>query len=220
MNFLLTDANASGWCDILTIIVQEDHRANDSADGEGRREQEGRGILSMIFNNRFMQKVFGGADQSPEIGFQFRNEFSGESSVDRSSQFNSRISATVVKIDEAGNFLVEARKTIRIGEEYKSIVLSGKVRPRDIINNTILSYQIADAKSVTWETEPSRRCRTRLCFRVLQFPVLRHRRENRMNRFFLYLFNSIRTALIWTLLLAATSAQGQPLISRIKDVAT
>ena len=41
-----------------------------------------------------------------------------------------------------------------------------------------------------------------------------------MNRFFLYLFNSIRTALIWTLLLAATSAQGQPLISRIKDVAT
>lgn len=146
MNFLLTDANASRVGDILTIIVQEDHRANDSADGEGRREQEGRGILSMIFNNRFMQKVFGGADQSPEIGFQFRNEFSGESSVDRSSQFNSRISATVVKIDEAGNFLVEARKTIRIGEEYKSIVLSGKVRPRDIINNTILSYQIADAE--------------------------------------------------------------------------
>lgn len=146
MNNLLMANNANQVGDILTILVQEDHRANDTADGEGTRTQQGKGILSMIFNNRFMQKVFGGASQAPELSWSTSNQFQGETEVDRSSRFNSRLSATIVRIDQAGNFLIEARKTIRIGEEHKSIILSGKVRPRDIINNSVQSFQIADAE--------------------------------------------------------------------------
>lgn len=146
LNNLMTQANASQVGEILTILVQEDHRANDSSDGEGSRSQQGRGILSMIFNNRLMQKVFGGAGQAPELSWSTSNSFQGQSEVDRASRFNSRISATIVMIDPVGNFLIEARKTIRIGQEHKSIVLSGKVRPRDIVNNTLSSHQIADAE--------------------------------------------------------------------------
>ncbi len=145
-NRLVVDSNASRVGDILTIIVQENNTANDTADGESEREHTANGIISMIFNNRFMNKVFGGPGNEPQLSFNSVNDFEGETEVDRSSQFNSQIAATIVRIDPAGNFLIEARKTLRIGEEHKTIVLSGKVRPRDIINNTVLSSQVADAE--------------------------------------------------------------------------
>ncbi len=145
-NSLLTDANASKVGDILTIIVQENNSANDNAESEASRTHVISTALDMIFNNRFMDKVFGGADQAPQFDWQTNNSFQGESEVDRSSQFNSRIAATVVRIDPAGNFLIEARKTLRIGKEHKTIILSGKIRPRDIINNQVFSYQVADAE--------------------------------------------------------------------------
>ncbi|HOJ60225.1 MAG TPA: flagellar basal body L-ring protein FlgH [bacterium] len=146
MNFMLSGANAHKVGDILTILVQEDNRANDSADGESAREHKFNGILGTIWNNPFMDKAFGGADNGPRLKFDSTNEFNGNAAVDRSNRFTSRVAATIVRIDPAGNFLIEARKTIRVGEEHKTIVLSGKVRPRDIINNTVYSYQVADAE--------------------------------------------------------------------------
>ncbi|MGC9329998.1 MAG: flagellar basal body L-ring protein FlgH [Candidatus Hinthialibacter sp.] len=145
-NSLLSDANASKVGDILTIIIQEDNRANDSADGEGLREQKVNGLFSMIWNNPLMRKAFGSEADAPGLQWESTNEFTGESEVDRANRFTSRVAASIVRVDPVGNFLIEARKTIRIGEERKTIVLSGKVRPRDIINNCIYSYQVADAE--------------------------------------------------------------------------
>ncbi len=146
MNFMMTEANASKVGDILMIVVQEDNRANESANGEGKREQKVNGIFGMLWNNPFMQKVFGGAENAPQVKWDSNNEFTGEAAVDRANTFTSRIAATIVRIDPTGNYLVEARKTIHIGEERKTIVLSGKIRPRDIVRNSILSWQVADAE--------------------------------------------------------------------------
>lgn len=146
MNFLVTDANASRVGDIVSIIIEEDHSAKDSADSAGERTHEMSGLLSLVFNNRFMNKVFGDAGDPPGFKFSSSNALDGSTAVDQSNTFNSRISATIVKVDPVGNYLVEARRTIRIGEERKTIVLSGKIRPRDIINNTVFSWQVADAE--------------------------------------------------------------------------
>ena len=146
MNFILTDNNASKVGDIMTIVIQEDHRANDTADGEGSRSQKVNGLFSMIWNNPLMDKLFKTASDAPGIQWNSDNQFTGETEVGRSSRFDSRISATIVRIDQVGNYLIEARRTIRIGEERKTIILSGKVRPRDVINNNIFSYQVADAE--------------------------------------------------------------------------
>ncbi|MEW6238127.1 MAG: flagellar basal body L-ring protein FlgH [Candidatus Omnitrophota bacterium] len=146
LNFMMADGNASKVGEILTIIVQEENKANDSADSQGARKHSMNGVLGMVFNNKFMQKVFGSADEAPSLKWDSSNQFEGDSAVDRSSTFQTRIAATVVRIDPAGNYLVEARKTLRVGEENKTIILSGKVRPRDIINNTVYSHQVADAE--------------------------------------------------------------------------
>ncbi len=145
-NYLMSDANASKVGDILTIIIEEDNRANDSADGQGTREQNINGVFSMIWNNPFMRKLFGNEADAPGLQWQSSNEFTGESAVDRANRFTSRVAATIVRIDPVGNYLIEARKTIRIGEERKTIVLSGKVRQRDVVNNNVYSWQVADAE--------------------------------------------------------------------------
>lgn len=146
MNYMMTDANAQKVGEILTILIQEDNRANDSADGSGKRSQSTNGVISMLWNNKFMRKLFGGTGDGPSIKADTANDFQGQSQVDRTSTFTSKIAATIVQIDEAGNYLIEARKTLRVGQERKTIVLSGKVRPRDIINNMIYSHQVADAE--------------------------------------------------------------------------
>lgn len=146
LNYLVTDANASRVGDIVTIIVEEDHNANDSADAEGERSHEMTGLLSMFINNPIMDKLFGSPENAPGFTWNTDNSLEAGSQVGQSNTFNSRISATIVKVDPVGNYLVEARRTIRIGEERKTIVLSGKIRPRDIINNTVFSWQVADAE--------------------------------------------------------------------------
>jgi len=104
------------------------------------------GLLSLLWNNPLMAKLFGSTANAPGLKWDSSNAFKGEAEVDRTSRFTSQIAATIVRIDPAGNYLIEARKTIRIGQEYKTIVLSGKVRPRDVINNTTYSHQVADAE--------------------------------------------------------------------------
>ncbi len=146
VNSLYTGANASQVGDIITILVQENNQATDIADGEAEREHTFNGIFSVIFNNRFMNKVFG-QGQAPQLQFSSTNDFEGETEVERESTFATQIAATIVKIDQRGNYLIEARKTLRVGEEQKIIVLSGKVRPQDInVDNTINSTQVADAE--------------------------------------------------------------------------
>ena len=145
-NYLFTGANSSRVGDIITIQVEEDTRANDEANGEAKRDHTANGLFSIIFNNRFMNRVFG-ANNAPQLSFTSTNDFQGQSTVDRTSRFTSQIAATIVKIDPVGNFLIESRKTIRIGQEQKTIVLSGKIRPQDIsVDNSVFSWQVADAE--------------------------------------------------------------------------
>lgn len=146
VNSLFTGANASKVGDIITIVVQENNQATDIADSEADRQHQFNGIFNVIFNNAFMNKVFG-AGQQPQLNFNSSNNFAGETEVGRESTFATQIAATIVKVDQVGNYLVEARKTIRIGEEQKIIVLSGKIRPQDIsVDNTVNSQQVADAE--------------------------------------------------------------------------
>jgi flagellar L-ring protein precursor FlgH len=146
VNSLFTGANASKVGDIITIIVEENNQATDIADSQADRQHEFNGIFSVIFNNAFMNKVFG-AGQQPQLQFNSSNNFQGDSQIGRESTFATQIAATIVKIDQVGNYLIEARKTLRVGEEQKIIVLSGKIRPQDIsVDNTVNSQQVADAE--------------------------------------------------------------------------
>ena len=151
LNSLYTAGNASNVGDILTIIITENNRATEVADAEAKRKSTMSGKLTAFFKENIARKLFGHKDDKsidyPEFIFDGQNDFKGETEVERSDTFSARVAAKIVMVDDNGNFLVEARKTINIGKETKSIVLSGSVRPNDITaENTVQSTQIADAQ--------------------------------------------------------------------------
>ncbi len=56
------------------------------------------------------------------------------------------ITATVVGVDSTGNLRIEGERKLNVNGVTHLMRVSGRVRPFDIRNNnTILSYQIADA---------------------------------------------------------------------------
>ncbi len=149
-NHFFSTGNASRVGDILTIEIEESSTATEVADSESKRNSTLMGKFSAIFNNDFAKSIFGesGGDiDYPALQFDGQNDFKGETEVERSGTFRAQVAATIVMIDDNGNFLIEARKTINVGKETKSIILSGKVRPRDIsAENVVLSSRIADAQ--------------------------------------------------------------------------
>lgn len=150
-NTMYTSGYASRVGDILTIIIAENNRATEVADAEAKRKTSLSGKLSGFIKERIAGKLFGHKkDKSidfPEFILDGKNDFKGETELERSNTFTARVAAKIVMVDDNGNFLIEARKTINIGKETKSIVMSGTVRPNDITSeNTVLSTQIADAQ--------------------------------------------------------------------------
>ena len=151
-NNMYTSGNASKVGDILTIVITENNRATEVADAESKRKSTIGGGISAFIKENIARKLFGEKENStaidyPSFIFDGQNDFKGETEVERSDTFTARVAAKIVMIDDNGNFLIEARKTINIGEETKSIVMSGTVRPNDVTaDNTVLSTQIADAQ--------------------------------------------------------------------------
>ena len=151
-NKFFTSGNASRVGDILSILIEESSTATELADVESKRKTTLLGKIAGLFNNDFDSSVLGQAGKGGSIDYplfdlQGQNDFKGENDVERSGTFQAQVAATIVMIDDNGNFLIEARKTINVGKETKSIILSGKIRPRDIsAANTVLSTRIADAQ--------------------------------------------------------------------------
>ncbi len=153
VNGFYVAGNADKVGDILTIIITENNRATEVADAETKRKTTMSGKISSFLQEKIAGSLFGHkksdktAIDYPEFVFDGQNDFKGETDLERSDTFTARVAAKIVMIDDNGNFLVEARKTINIGKETKSIVLSGSVRPSDVTaDNTVLSTNIADAQ--------------------------------------------------------------------------
>lgn len=150
-NRFFMGGNASRVGDILTIEIEESALATEVADAENKRQTSIFGAIKGVFNFGFDKGLFGTTDGTtidyPTAGFDGTNDYKGESEVERRGVFQANVAATVVMVDDNGNFLIEARKTIKVGKESKSIILSGKIRPKDIsAENTVLSSRVADAQ--------------------------------------------------------------------------
>jgi len=150
-NNMYTSGYASRVGDIVTIIIAENNRATEVADAEAKRKTSLTGRLTGFIKEDIAGRLFGRKKDNsidfPEFILDGKNDFKGETELERSNTFTARVAARIVMVDENGNFLIEARKTINVGKETKSIVMSGSVRPHDITaENTVLSTQIADAQ--------------------------------------------------------------------------
>lgn len=133
---LFSDVKAYKVGDAITILIMEETQADNKAITKDSRSTSVGGEVGASANN---SKFTGSADLSTSTGF------SGTGQTTRSENIRSKISARVTKIDEVGNLYIEGKRTTKINGETQTIVISGTVRPVDIMpNNSVYSYNILD----------------------------------------------------------------------------
>ncbi|MEJ5287407.1 MAG: hypothetical protein CH6_1765 [Candidatus Kapaibacterium sp.] len=133
---LFSDVKAFKVGDAVTILIMEETQADNTAITKDSRSTSIGGEIDAGVNN---SKLRGNADLSTS------NSFSGSGQTTRKENIRSRISARVTKIDEVGNLYIEGKRTTKINGEQQTIIISGTVRPVDILpNNSVYSYNILD----------------------------------------------------------------------------
>lgn len=142
--YIIRNQKASKVGDLITILVEESSSASTAAKTETERDSSmelGYGFLSSMNNPTLKDRIKGSGTSD------FKNEFTGEGTTDRSGSLKATVQAVVETVLPNGTLFVRGRKLITINNEDQIVELTGFVRPDDIrINNTVNSSLIADAK--------------------------------------------------------------------------
>lgn len=132
---LACDKRAHNIGDLVTIIVLEKANASQQAStssdkNSGVNAGPGVGLLDFI----------------PLLRVSTNNSATAKGSTVRGGRIEAELTAKIVDITDAGNFVVRGEQKVIINDEKQTIVVSGIVRPEDIQkDNTVLSTYIADA---------------------------------------------------------------------------
>jgi flagellar L-ring protein precursor FlgH len=134
---MFADKKAIKAGDILTVIIVESATSSSAASTDAKKETKtevGPGVGPLVSNIPLLK--YEGGDQLKASG-----------STSRTSKFTAKMTVTVKKVDENGNFEIEGTRFVQTNREKEEIKLTGTVRPQDVApDNTVLSSAIADAK--------------------------------------------------------------------------
>ncbi len=126
--------------DIITVIITEKSSASTSANSSTAKDfshgfstQPGTGPLKFI--------------PISSLSTSAKNSSSGNGKTSRDGSLNAKMTAKIIKVENNGNLRIKGEKVVNINGEKEITTLEGIVRSQDIFsNNTVYSYNIADAK--------------------------------------------------------------------------
>ena len=127
--------------DIITILIIESSTAQHKA-GTNTDVKDDFGVK---FNHTIdkLTSIIGTSNSLSGGGSQ---KYGGLGSTQRQSNVQAKVAAVVTEVMDNGNLKIEGRHKVAVNDEDQEIMISGTVRSKDIsINNTIYSYQVADA---------------------------------------------------------------------------
>jgi len=134
--------------DLVTIVIREDSTYSSDSSTEAKRESSIDAALTDFFKLKLKNfEIEGGGigPIPPGIKANYKREFKGEGTVDRSDKFSARITAEVLDVKPNGTLVLQARKRIKTDEEEQIFALTGTCRAEDITaDNTILSTSLHD----------------------------------------------------------------------------
>lgn len=136
--------------DLVYVIISENSDASSQQLVETTKETRVRDQLNSVIDPLALLELRlrgSDIDSLNLLNLRAKNEFSGDGLYDRRDQFSARIAAEVIDVKPNGNVVLQAKKTIKMDNEVKVLVLSGLARQEDITaENTLLSSQIADLR--------------------------------------------------------------------------
>lgn len=138
---LFEDRRARGIGD--TIIVMLNEKTNASKKSGSNAQRDGGIDLSVP---SFLGLPFKSIFQDLDLEAKSSNKFDGKGESSSNNNFTGTITVTVIDILPNGNLLVSGEKQIGINQGHEFIRLSGVINPINVMNNTVSSVQVADAR--------------------------------------------------------------------------
>src|SRR5579859_4844801 len=144
---MYSDKRASRVGDLITIVVQESTTANkDNTTSTSRKASMDAAITAFLYSPAASGLLTKGG-QLPALKYASANTFDGGGSIKNSEQIVAQVTVRVIDVLPNGNMLVEGTRETSFSGEKQNIILRGIVRPEDVAaNNTVFSYNVADAK--------------------------------------------------------------------------
>ena len=154
---LFDDSRALRTGDLLTIIVSESTQVRNREDKGMSKSANASGAFDL---SAASSGGFGltGADGNLTFSKASSRNFDGEANYQNSQVFSDTMTVTITGVSSEGNLILEGSRSIHVAGEFKTLNVSGIVRPIDIgPDNTVSSRFIANLMA-TYETDgPERR---------------------------------------------------------------
>jgi flagellar L-ring protein FlgH len=132
--------------DILTIVVQENSTANkNNATTTERQSSLSAAITSFLYSPGASTALTKGG-QLPALAYNSDHKHAGNGVIADSESIVAQVAVRIVDVLPNGNFVIEGKRQTSFSGEQQTIILRGVVRSDDVAsNNTVLSYNVADA---------------------------------------------------------------------------
>lgn len=147
INDMFSDSRARRVGDIVTVRIIESSSADKEAKTEASRTSSTDHSVSSFLGLPLDQSSVFGYKLKPEVSTDSSSEFEGDGKTSRRGTLTAVVPARITRVLPSGNYLIKGKKQIRVNDEAQYIVVSGMIRPDDILwNNSVLSTTIADLK--------------------------------------------------------------------------
>jgi flagellar L-ring protein precursor FlgH len=138
---LFEDRKARAIGDTLTVVLRENTAANRNSTAKSSRSGSVDASISGAASVPFAAGLNG-------IGITGNGtvETEGEGAASAANVFNGTITVTVLEVLPNGNLVVAGEKRVAVSSDEEVIRFSGVVAPQDIVKNSVVSTQVADAR--------------------------------------------------------------------------
>lgn len=132
--------------DIITIMVQEASSANkNNATTTERQSSLSAAITSFLYSPASSGLLTKGGTL-PALAYNSDHKHAGTGVINDSESIVAEIAVRIIDVLPNGNLVVEGKRETSFSGERQTIILRGVVRSDDVAsNNTVLSYNVADA---------------------------------------------------------------------------
>ncbi len=145
---LFQDMRARQVGDIITVAIDINDKAQfDNTSGRSK-EASAKGTFGFDLGwGGFGMPEAKSGQASADINASGSADAKGSGSIDRSEKLHLSIAAVVTEVLPEGNLLISGSQEVRVNHEVRVLTIAGIVRPYDIADNNLVSYdKIAEAR--------------------------------------------------------------------------
>jgi flagellar L-ring protein precursor FlgH len=143
---MISDKRAAGVGDILTIVVQENNTASKDQNTQTSKQSSIDAAIKAFLYSPDASSLLTKKGKLPALQVNSKQDFTGGGSINNAEKITARIAVRVIDVLPNRNLVIEGTRQTAFSGETQDSILRGVVRQEDIAaNNTVFSYNVADA---------------------------------------------------------------------------